>query len=223
MGDFIELVAEDGHHFDVYQALPDGSARGGIILLQEIFGVNRHIQALADGYAAEGYAVLAPALYDRIEKKLCLSYADFARAREYKFATPDEVALQDITACFEALAPYGRRATIGYCWGGYLSFMAACHLNLECAVVYYGGGITGQRERKPRCPVLYHFGERDQIITVGDVEKIHQSQKALGADAIFHIYDGADHGFVCDERGSYDPKAAALSRKRTLDFLKTHL
>jgi carboxymethylenebutenolidase len=217
----IQLVAADGHKFGAYLADPVGRARGAIVVVQEIFGLNSHIRSVADGYAADGYVAIAPALFDRVEKSIELGYtpADIARGRELKAASPTEPALLDIAAAVKAVSSAGKVGIVGYCWGGFLVWMAAAKLpGFACAVPYYGGGILDNAELAPRCPVMCHFGERDGMIPVEGVKKLaakHSGQQ-------IYIY-AADHGFNCDQRGSFDATAAKLARERTLAFLRTHL
>lgn len=217
----IQLVAADGHEFDAYRADPAGRPRGAIVVVQEIFGVNSHIRSVADGYAADGYVAIAPALFDRVKKNIELGYtpADIARGRELKAAAPTEPALLDIAAAVQAASAAGKVGIVGYCWGGFLAWMAAAKLaGLACAVPYYGGGMLDNADLVPRCPVMAHFGERDSMIPVEGVRKFaakHSGQQ-------IYIY-AADHGFNCDQRGSFDAPAAKLARERTLAFLRTHV
>lgn len=217
----IQLVAADGHRFDAYIADPAGRARGAIVVVQEIFGVNSHIRSVADGYAADGYLAIAPALFDRVKKNVELGYTpeDIAKGRELKAAAPAEPALLDIAAAAQAVANAGKVGIVGYCWGGFLAWMAAAKLpEFACAVPYYGGGMLDNADLVPRCPVMCHFGERDSMIPVEGVNKLaakHSGQQV-------YIY-AADHGFNCDQRGSFDAPAAKLARERTLAFLGTHI
>ncbi len=217
----IQLVAADGHKFEAYLADPAGKARGAIVVVQEIFGVNSHIRSVADGYAADGYVAIAPALFDRAQKGIELGYtpADIARGRELKAASPTEPALLDIAAAQQAVAKTGKVGVIGYCWGGFLAWMAAAKLpGFACAVPYYGGGILDHADLAPRCPVMCHFGERDAMIAVEGVKQL----AAKYTNQQIFIY-AADHGFNCDQRGSFDAPAAMLARQRTLAFLRTQL
>jgi carboxymethylenebutenolidase len=217
----IQLVAADGHKFDAYLADPAGDARGAIVVVQEIFGVNSHIRSVADGYAADGYVAIAPALFGRVKKNVELGYTpeDIAKGRELKAASPPEPALLDIAAAAQAVTCAGKVGIVGYCWGGFLAWMAAAKLpGFACAVPYYGGGMLDKADLVPRCPVMGHFGERDTMIPVDGVRKFAARH---GGQQIF-IY-AADHGFNCDQRGSYDAPAAKLARERTLAFLGTHL
>jgi len=221
MGTMIELSAGDGFRLAAYRADPAGSPRGGLVVVQEIFGVNSHIRDVCDGYAADGYRAIAPALFDRIEKGVELGYtaADIARGREYKAKATADAALLDVDAARGAVAAAGKVGIVGYCWGGFITWLAACRLKgFAGASSYYGGGILDAVGEQPRCPVIAHFGERDHVIPVAGVRAFAEAHP----DVAVHIY-AADHGFNCDQRGSYDPAAATLARQRTLDFLRQHV
>jgi carboxymethylenebutenolidase len=222
MGEQTVLRAADGFELGAYRAKPDGAPRGAVVVIQEIFGVNDHIRSVADGYAAEGYLALAPQIFDRVERGIELGYqqADMARGIELAFQQLDHAAtLLDLQAAIDAGAEAGRVGVVGYCFGGLLAWRAACELNgVAASVCYYGGGIARALQLPPRCPVLMHFGERDAHIPLADVEQIRQAVP----DAEVHVY-AADHGFNCDQRGSYDAAAARVARQRTLDFFSGHV
>lgn len=221
MGNMIELSAGDGFRLAAYRADPAGAPRGGLVVIQEIFGVNSHIRDVCDGYAADGYRVIAPALFDRLEKGVELGYtaADIARGREFKAKAASDVALLDVDAARAAVASAGKVGIVGYCWGGLITWLAACRLKgFAGAASYYGGGILEAAAEQPRCPVIAHFGERDHVIPVAGVRTFAEAH----ADVAVYIY-AADHGFNCDQRGSYDPAAATLARQRTLDFFRQHV
>ena len=221
MGTTSELVAADGFRVSAYRADPGGAPRGAVVVAQEIFGVNGHIRSVCDGFAADGYVAIAPALFDRIERGVDLGYSpeDIARGRELKARATIEAALLDLAAAREAVAGGGRVGVIGYCWGGFVAWMAASRLTgFACAIPYYGGGMLDAAGERPRCPVLAHFGERDAMIPVDGVRKF----AAAHPEAQVHIY-AADHGFNCDQRASYDAAAAKLARERTLEFLRRHV
>lgn len=221
VGKFTTLMARDGHEYNAWLAAPDGAARGAVVICQEIFGVNRHIRSVADGYAAAGYVTIAPCLFDRIRRGIELGYSEqeVREGRGYRLQIPDDKALLDIAASINVIKHAGRVAVIGYCWGGTLAYLAACELPISCAVSYYGGQIAKQHLGKsPRRPVLYHFGEQDPHIPASDIAKI----RAADPTGIIHVYP-ADHAFNCDERGTYDPASAQLARERTLAFLVAQL
>ena len=220
MGEFTTLMARDGHEFRAYLAAPPGAPRGSIVVIQEIFGVNSHIRAVTDSYAAEGYVAIAPSLFDRVRRGIELGYKpeDMQEGRGYVQQLKPDQTLKDVSAALAVVKHSGRVGIVGYCWGGRIAYVAACDLPVACAVSYYGGGITQVLDQKPKCPVMYHFGERDQHITQADVTKI----KAAHPEGIFHIYP-ADHGFNCDQRASYDAPSAALARKRSLEFFAQYV
>jgi carboxymethylenebutenolidase len=223
MGQWIELTASDGVRLTAYRADPAGQdkPRGGLVVVQEIFGVNGHIRSVCDGFAAEGYVTVAPALFDRYERSVDIGYtpADIDRGRELKAKASTEAALQDIAAARDAAASAGRVGIVGYCWGGFITWMSASRQpGFTCAVVYYGGGILDAIAEQPKCPVMAHFGERDSMIPVAGVGKL----AAAHPEAQVFVYP-ADHGFNCDQRQSYDAAAAGLARERTLEFLHQHV
>jgi carboxymethylenebutenolidase len=222
MGRMIELMTKDGHGFTAYSAEPAGRPSGAVVVLQEIWGVNDHIRKVADSYAAEGYLAVAPALFDRVERDLAMdAYTDETRTKG--FAVMQKVnhdeALLDIDAAVESVSNAGKVGIVGFCFGGRLAWLAAARVGgLGAAVAYYGGGIPGMADEKPKCPVLLHFGERDQHIPVPSVQEFAKAHPSLP----IHMY-AADHGFNCDQRGSYDAAAAKLARERTLEFLRRHV
>ncbi len=220
-GQTLTLTAEDGHQCGAYRADPDGTPRGGIVVIQEIFGVNKHIRSVCDGFAADGYAALAPALYDRETPGVELAYdtAGITRGREIRAEVGWDNPVRDIAAAVEALAPVARIGAVGYCWGGSLAWLAATRLQVACAVCYYGGQIVNFKDEKPGCPVLMHFGETDHSISMDDVETIRAAQPGVPT----HVYPGAGHGFNCDMRAESHPASAELARVRTLAFFAEHI
>ncbi|NKC16227.1 MAG: dienelactone hydrolase family protein [Gammaproteobacteria bacterium] len=224
MGQFIELNASDGHICNAYRAEPASAPKGGVVVIQEIFGVNGHIREVADGYALEGYLAIAPALFDRSKKDVQLGYNpdDIAIGRDMAFPMGWDAPILDIGAAVEAARQGGKVATVGYCWGGSLAYLCACKLDIGCAVGYYGGQITKildtDPSAKPKVPTMLHFGERDAGIPMDMVERVRQENPTIP----IHMYD-AEHGFNCDHRGSYDAAAAKVALERTLAFFATHL
>ena len=221
MGTTIKTKAADGHELAVYRAEPSGQARGGLVIAQEIFGVNSHIRAVCDGYAAEGFLVVAPALFDRVERGVELGYQsdDIARGRALREPIGLEQALMDMEAAAAEIAGAGRIGVIGYCWGGTTAWVAATRSqSFAASVGYYGGGVPDLAAEQPNCPVQLHFGEQDQSIPLAGVEKV----KAAHPEVPVFIYP-AGHGFSCDQRGSYHAESARLARERTLAFLREHV
>jgi carboxymethylenebutenolidase len=191
------------------------------VVLQEIFGVNSHIRSVADGYAANGYVAIAPALFDRLQRGVELGYADgdVTRGRELKAASDRERVLQDIAAAVAEGAKHGKVGIVGYCWGGLMTWLAACKLDgLSAAISYYGAGIPDQAALTPRCPVLMHFGERDHLIPQPQVQAFQQTRPEVEV----HVYP-ADHGFNCDQRAAFEPASATLARERSIAFLQQHV
>lgn len=221
MGETITLTCKDGVRISAYRARPVGKPKGGIVVLQEIFGVNHHIRAVADRFAAAGYLAIAPALFDRVEKGVELGYGmeDRPRAMEIRGRTKIDDTLADVAAAIEAAKEGGKVGVVGYCWGGTLAYAAAARLpGVSAAVGYYGGGIAGIAAERPRAPLMLHFGERDKHIPLSDVDKIRAAQPEV---PVF-VY-AADHGFNCDERESYDALAAAEAELRTMKFFAAEL
>ncbi len=226
MGSFIDLKSADGTVFPAYVAQPDGTPRGAVVVLQEIFGVNPHIRAVTDGYAEAGYLVVAPSTFHRVQAGVELGYteADMNTGFGLKTAVeelPATGVMPDIQAAIDHAARAGKVGILGFCWGGLLTWRAACSLNgLSAAVPFYGGGITTPEEvaRQPRVPVMAHFGDQDHWIPLDGVEVFKKAHPEVEV----HIYH-ANHGFNCDHRGSYDAAAAALAKERTLAFLARHV
>jgi carboxymethylenebutenolidase len=221
MGKMIELTAADGHKLSAYRAEPAGEPRGGIVVIQEIFGINSHIRSVADGYAADGYLVIAPALFDRVKRNVDIGYTppEIQVGRDLRAKVTTEDALKDVKAAVNAAAAAGKVGIVGYCWGGLVAWTASSGVDgLACAVPYYGGGMTDAIDLQPKCPVLMHFGERDEHIPLEGVKKL----AAAHPHHTVHIYP-AGHGFNCDQRGSYDAASAKLARERTLAFFRQHV
>jgi carboxymethylenebutenolidase len=218
-----QLTAGDGFALGAYEAVPATTPKGGIVVIQEIFGVNNHIRAVVDGYAKAGYAAIAPQIFDRCEANVELGYTDQADFdKGLKFAFQDmqmPQTLSDVQAAIDAISAYGRVGVVGYCFGGLLTWMSACELQgVSAASAYYGGGIAAQAARVAKCPVMMHFGEKDAHISKSDVETVRRAQPEV---QVF-VYD-ADHGFNCDERGSYDSASSATAKDRTLAFFDKQL
>ena len=220
MGEFTTIMARDGHEFQAYLAAPTGKPRGAIVVLQEIFGVNSHIRAVTDSFASEGYTAIAPSLFDRVRRGIQLGYGP--EDRQEAIGTTQQLktedTLKDVGAAIAVVKNSGRVGVVGYCWGGRLAYLAACDLPVACAVVYYGK-VVDQLDKQPKRLVMYHFGTLDKSIPVSDTDKI----KAAHPEGVLYLYEGADHGFNCDQRQSYNPDAAALARQRTLGFLARYV
>lgn len=218
----IQLQAADGHRLSAYRASPVGKPAAGLVVIQEIFGVNSHIRSVADRFAAQGFKVVAPALFDRVRPGIELGYEpdDIAKGREIRAQIAQADAEQDVAAAVELLRGDGLKVGVtGYCWGGSLAWLSATRLDgIAAAVGYYGGDVARTRDETPRCPVMLHFGETDHGIPMSDVEAVMAAQP----DLPIHVYP-AGHGFSCDARASYHAESAALALSRTLPFLRRHL
>ncbi|HUN52410.1 MAG TPA: dienelactone hydrolase family protein [Candidatus Sulfotelmatobacter sp.] len=221
MGANITLKAGDGHQFAAYRVEPKGKPKGAMVVVQEIFGVNSHIREVAEGFAADGYLAIAPALFDRAERNVELGYsqADIGRGRDIRMKVPWEQAMLDTQAAVDAAKGAGKVGIVGYCWGGSVVWLAAARAKgLAAAVGYYGGAVAQFADEKLACPVMLHFGDKDASIPLTDVAKVQKAHP----EVTVHIYE-ADHGFNCDHRGQFNAAAAKLARERTLAFLAKNL
>ena len=222
MGQQIKLTASDKFQLGGYRADPSTTPKGAVVVIQEIFGVNHHIRAVCDRLAGEGYVAVAPAIFDRIERNFQSGYSpdEVALARRF-IANPDWAAmLRDTEAAIDAVKDVGPVGIIGFCLGGSIAYAAATKLSgLSAAIGYYGGAIVRLADDKPKVPTQLHFGEKDAGIPLSDVETI----RAKRPDVEIYIYPGAQHGFHCDERPSYDKPSADIAWPRSLGFLAKHL
>lgn len=222
MGQMIELKTKDGQTISAYRAEPEGKPRGGIVVIQEIWGVNSHIRDVADRYAKEGYFAIAPAIFDRLEKGVTMdeyTQETMQKGFGYMQNVDQDKALLDISAAVEAASMAGKVGVVGFCFGGRMAWLAAARIDgISASVPYYGGGVPGLASEKPKVPVMLHFGEKDSHIPIASVEEFKKVHPTLPV----YIY-AADHGFNCDQRGSYDAAAAKLAQERTLEFFKKHV
>jgi len=223
LGKQFSLTASDAFQLGAYRADPAGTPKGGIVVIQEIFGVNHHIRAVCDNFAKEGYVAVAPALFDRTQRNYESGYtpAEIEKSRTF-VAKPDwDAMMRDTDAAIKELKSAGPVGIVGYCMGGTIAFLAATRLSgLSASVPYYGGRIVAFADEKPKCPVQMHFGETDQSIPMTDVETIKQKR---GGDCEIYVYKDAGHGFHCDERGSFHKESSDTAWQRTLAFLGKHM
>ena len=222
MGHDIKLTASDHFQLGGYRADPVGAAKGALVVIQEIFGVNHHIRNVCDRYAREGYVAVAPSIFDRIEPNFQSGYSPDEVAIARKFvANPNwDAMLRDTQAAIDSVKDAGPVGIVGFCLGGSVAYVAAAKLSgLRAAVGYYGGAIARFAGDKPKVPTLLHFGAKDTGIPQSDVEAI----RAKRPEVEIHVYPGAQHGFSCDERASYDKASADLAGQRTLAFFAKHL
>jgi carboxymethylenebutenolidase len=218
---WIELTAADGHRLAAWKDGP-ADAKRGLVVIQEIFGVNSHMRNVCARFARQGYAVVAPALFDRTERGVELGYApeDVARGRDLRAQVPAEGTMHDVEAAAAALPSAAKRGIVGYCWGGTVAWWGATRsTSFAAANGWYGGGVMAARHEKPNCPVELHFGDKDHSIPIADVDAIREAQPSV---AVF-VYPGAQHGFGCDERASYSRPDAEIAWERTLAFFAKHL
>lgn len=221
MGSNIELTASDGFTFAAYRADPSGTAKGGVVVVQEAFGVNAHIREMADRFAGDGYLAIAPALYDRVERGVDVGYtgADREKGIQCMQASDFDNTMKDVAATVAACAEAGKVGITGWCWGGSVSWLAACRVpGLACSVPCYGGRIPDFADEKPMCPVQFHWGETDASIPMDKVRAV----EAAHSDQQSYVYP-AGHGFTCDHRDSYDKESAELSYKRTMEFFAKNM
>ncbi len=220
----MNLTAPDGHTFSTHVATPLRPSVAGLVVVQEIFGVNHHIRQVADGFAADGFLTIAPSLFDRAEPQVELGYDAVARGMALKSTCGIDAPLQDIAASVAWLKTQGclRVGVVGYCWGGLLSWLSAARLSgvgqVSAAVCYYGGGMPEHANEAAQCPVMAHFGDEDQGLPLDAVGRFH----AANPEVSLHLYR-AKHGFNCDQRASHDAPAATRARANTLAFFTQHL
>ena len=223
MGQTVTLTTSDGHTLDGYRADPSGAAKGGVVVIQEIFGVNSHVRHVVDMFAGKGYAAISPALFDRTEKGVELGYDEvsFGRGRELRGGLNDEWILADVDAAARAVSDAGKVGLIGYCFGGYVAWISGCNLDsLACSVSCYGGGIAPRAVNDtPRMPMQMHFGDKDHAIPMGDVQAIRDAHPEIPS----FIYDDSAHGFCCDDRDVYNQGAEARCHERALALFAEHV
>jgi carboxymethylenebutenolidase len=221
MGKFTELTSSDGHKLAAFVATPSGKPRGGVVVIPEIFGVNSHIQQVTDGFAADGYLAVSPAMFDRVQRNYDTGYSqpEIQAGVAVMQKLEPKNSMIDVQAAIAEAAKGGKVGIVGYCFGGTIAWMASSRASgLSCAVPYYGGGMFGLIGEKPKVPTLCHFGEQDQSPTVEQAKAI----AAAHPEVIAHYYM-AGHGFNCDQRGSWNAAASKMARERTIEFFHKHL
>ena len=221
MAQMTEAQMDDGVSLRVYRADPQGTPRAGIVIMHEGFGMNDHIRAMCERYAAEGYLALAPALYDRIEKGVEVpgySDEDQAKGRKLRQGVEWDRSVEDMRAVAELAREAGRVGVVGYCWGGSFAWLAATRCGVDAAVSYYGGHITQFIDERPGCPVMAHFAEHDVHVPPESASLVEQRYPGVPV----YLYD-AGHGFNCDARADYDAVSAALAQQRTFEFFAANL
>ena len=221
MSETVRLQASDGHELDAYVSQPSGEAVAGLVVIQEAFGVNRHIRSVVDGYSRDGFLAVAPALFDRIQRNVELGYdaADLQKGIAMARQSNHADAVTDVEAALVYMRKRAKKCgVIGYCFGGTMAWLAATRLGTDAAVGYYGGRIEQFAQENPICPVMLHFGSLDKHIPREGIDRV----QAAHPEVKIFWYE-ADHGFNCNDRASYNASAAKQARDRSLEFLKKHL
>lgn len=221
MDESIRATASDGHEFDIYLAQSKGSPRGGIVLIQEIFGVNNHIKSVAEKFASSGYLVGAPSLFDRVKPDIQLGHniEDVTRGKELIEILGNERPLIDIEATLSIVRSAGNVAVVGYCWGGTLAWLSACQVDgFNAAVSYYGGGIGELTSMQPECPSIFHFGEQDHGIPITEINSLKQAHP----ECPIYIYP-AGHGFNCEQRDSFHLTSSKIAFERTIQHIDKYI
>jgi carboxymethylenebutenolidase len=224
MAEMIKLksTAADGFEFAAYHAEPAGHRRGGVVVIQEIFGIDQYVRADVERWAALGFEAIAPSMYDRVAPGLEAAHdeAGMAQAFAAMRAAKPEDALADLAACIAVLKAKGPVFMVGYCYGGAMTWQSAGRLEgLSAASSYYGGGVAGAADLTPKCPIICHFGRKDGHIPADEVKA---TIEAAQPQVPVYIYENSGHGFNNDGRPDSDPDDAALARKRTLELFEAH-
>ena len=228
MGEFVKLTANDGNELSAYVSRPEGAAKGAVVVVQEIFGVNSQIRAFADRLAGEGYVAIAPATMDRLEPGLELKDTgeDLKKAFSLYPQLKVETALLDVAAAYKFVEAEDHKgiAVVGFCYGGLMAWLSATRgetvkMRPSCTVGYYAGGIGGVAKEEPSCPVMLHFGANDSHIGKDQIDAVREAHPEV---EIF-VYEGADHAFAGTERSAYNPEQAEIAWGRTVEFLATHV
>ena len=222
MGETVSLKTSDDKQIAAYVARPAAAGKAGIVVVQEILGVNSHIRSVTDRFAAAGYLAIAPAFFDRLKPGVDMGYApaDIMAGRDLAMALVPEQILADLNAGISWLRAAGcsKIGVVGFCFGGTVAWRAASQPHVDAAVCYYGGNIYGNRDLRPRAPTMLHFAEKDDYIPIAQAHALAAQYPELP----IYTYP-AEHGFHCDERSNYDAASAKLAYARTLEFLAQHL
>ncbi|MDA0652274.1 MAG: dienelactone hydrolase family protein [Proteobacteria bacterium] len=222
MGEVIGLTASDGHEFGAWLATPEGKPRGGLIVGMEMYGVNDYLKGVCDDFAAEGYLTIAPRLFDRFEPDLTNPYDDVGsrRGKELSAIIDHDQTMLDVTAAMERVRPAGKVAIMGFCFGGTVTWLAACRCDLDAGIAYYGSNMCDYPDEQPKCPVICHVGDLDTAVPPAHVASFQEKHPAVH----WNIYSGAQHGFDNSTRTvRYHAAAAAQARQRSLAFLRDRI
>ena len=221
MGYDLTLTTSDGHTLDAYAAEPEGTARGGIVIIQEIFGVNDDIRETVDNFAKEGYHTIAPALFDRLEAGAVLAFDEpgMTKGRELKGGLDWDDVIKDVNSSIDHVKGAGKVGVVGFCMGGSVAWFAAARSPVDVAVCYYGGDIRANQNEAPQCPVMFHWGAEDAGIPLDGVKEVETAHPDIPS----YVYEGAGHGFSCSRRGSYHEASAGQAMERTLAYVAENL
>lgn len=221
MSELKTFTAKDGHHFNACISKPEGTPRALLIIIQEIFGLTEHICSLTRKFAAEGYIAVAPAFFDRVEKECVLEYNEQGgkKGRELISRIASHQVMLDIQAVIDEMGTHTKVAVVGYCWGGSMAYLAASELKLDAAIAYYGTRIHQMLDRRPNCPIMFHFGQEDHLVSGEAINQIRQANP----DAPLYLYPGAGHAFSCEPRNTYHPVSTQLAVERSLKFLEANI
>jgi carboxymethylenebutenolidase len=218
----IELTGNDGHKLSAYRADPDGTPKGAVVVVQDVFGVDPDIRKISDEFAAKGYVVIAPSLFDSVKTSVVLNHDDdsLAEGKELSRQVSTDRAISDIQQAVDAIKNAGKVTIVGYGWGGYLAYLSANRVSgVACAVGYYGNGIVEDYREKRKVPTLLHFGEDDPQIPFDKVGQFRSHRPDVSAFS----YPGAAHAFNCDGRDSYHDEAAKTALERTLVWISQYV
>lgn len=213
----LKLTATDGFSLQAFRASPKQASKGGLVVLQEIFGLTDQLKFVVRSYAHDGYDTIFPCLYDRVAPGTVVPFSEPDRGREIAYGLPLDKAMLDIAAVVEKVRGKHGVSILGFCWGGGVIIRAAAELKLRSAIAFYGTRLATYLDLKPKCPLLFHFGATDPNSTPEIIEKVRQTFPS----AETHIYE-AGHAFANDVRPTYVEAAAKLARSRTIDFLAKH-
>lgn len=222
MAERVTVTASDGHSLDAWRSDPAGEVKGGIIFLQAIYGLTTHLGDVCDQFARDGYAAMAPALYDRAGRGTVFPYDHdgMLGGMAFREKLTEPTVLADVSACADALRPTaGKIAISGFCTGGTWAFISAAELNLDAAVIFYGTDVHDHLDRTLQCPTLMHYGDEDHILPIETIRKVEGTYP----ESEFHVYPGAGHAFYNPEQANHHAGAAELAHERSVEFLNRQL
>lgn len=212
----VALTATDGFRFQGFRVASQGQRRGGLVVLQEIFGLTDQMKSVVRSYAADGYDTIFPCLFDRVSPGLVVPFNEAERGRDFAYGLDLDKVMLDIAAASKCVGGDHGVSVLGFCWGGGVIVRAAADLDLRSAIAFYGTRLKTYLHFRPKCPLLFHFGATDPNSPPEIIEEVRKTFP----DAETYIYEGAGHAFANDVRPTYVPTAASSARERTLGFLR---